>query len=94
FVGEVETVTPIAVRATGYTFLFDVDNGKFIRKQNIITRIIPLGHSDVLISLLPESVELKHLVYHIDTQRKLIITDNHAFSQSMVEFSGRYNTSR
>lgn len=94
FVGAVEFVTPIAARVRGYTFLYDVDSGKFVRKANEAVRVIPLGESSVLISVLPNSVEPKRIVYKSDAQHQLVITDNLEFSQSMVEFSGRYNSIR
>lgn len=94
FVGTVEAVTPITLRAHGFTFIFDVDNGKFIRKPNPSTRLIPLGQSHVLISVLPTTVDPKRIIYQTDTQNQLIITDNQGFSQSMAEFSGRYNSVR
>lgn len=94
FIGTVEAITPIAARIRGFTFLYDIDSGKFVRKPNETSRVVPLGESSVQISLLPDSVEPKRIIYKSDTQHHLVITDNLGFSQSMAEFSGRYNSIR
>lgn len=94
FVGVVQSTTPLAARATGFTFIYDVDSGKFIRKANATTRIFPLGDSQVLVSLLPAEVDINRVIYQTDAQRNLVITDLQGFTQSMTEFTGRYDSLR
>ncbi len=86
FAGVVENVTETAMRVTGYAFIFDESKGQFIRRNQIRTRLIPLGDAGLVIHVLPETVELENLGYGRGQSGQRVLTDGLGFEMNTNEF--------
>lgn len=73
FVGEVESVTDVAVRVTGYTFVCNPMTGNFDRREPVRTRIIPLAASGVVVYVIPEDIEVAAVRYEWAAGNRLVV---------------------
>ncbi len=88
FLGEVEGASDVAIRAHGYSFVFDESSGDYIRWDDLRTRIISLTDAGNVIFIIPKEVNLEEVNFKWkDNQR--ILTDDKSFSLSMSEFGVR-----
>ncbi len=84
-VGEVIKCTEQAIRLEGYVWVFDIGNGRFVRKPERRERIVCLGDR-LTINVLPLEVDLETVKYVADPQRGLVVTDERSFSLEITEF--------
>jgi hypothetical protein len=85
-VGEVLKSSAHAIRLKGYVWVFDMANGRFVRKPEKRERVIYLGDR-LTINLLPSEADLDTVEYVVDPQRGLVCTDNTSFSLEITEFT-------
>jgi hypothetical protein len=85
-VGEVIKCTEQAIRLEGYIWVFDIGNGRFVRKPDKRERIVCLGDR-LTINVLPPEVELEKVEYVTDPHRGLVATDGRRFALEVTEFT-------
>lgn len=85
-VGEVVGCTEQSVRVKGYIWVFDVANGRFVRKPEKRERILSLADR-LTINVLPPEANLDTVKYVDTPQRGLVVTDETTFSLEITEFS-------
>ncbi len=85
-IGEVLRCTEQAIRLKGYVWVFDIANGRFVRKPDKRERIVCLGDR-LTINVLPPEADLDAAKYATDPQRGLVITDEKSFSLEVTEFT-------
>jgi hypothetical protein len=85
-VGEVIRCTEQAIRLEGYVWVFDVSNGRFVRKPDKRERIVCFGER-LTINILPPKVDLETVKYVTDPQRGLVATDGQTFALEVTEFT-------
>jgi hypothetical protein len=85
-IGEVLKCTEQAIRLKGNVWVFDMANGRFVRKPDSRERIVCLGDR-LTINVLPPEADLGAAKYVTDPQRGLLLTDDKSFSLEITEFS-------
>jgi hypothetical protein len=95
FVGEVKAVSDRAARVRGYSFVHDIMKGRFVRRQNLRIRIVPIGDGGTIINVLPNDVDLESLKYEAGgEEEQLVLTDKKSFRYNMSEFLCRKHSGR
>lgn len=85
FIGEVEGASDVAIRAHGYSFVFDDSSGEYVRWDDLRTRIISVTDAGNVIFIVPKEVNIGEVRFKFaDNQR--FITDGKSFNLSMSEF--------
>ena len=87
FVGEVQEISSFAMRAKGFSFVFDEGTKQFVRREELRIRIFSLIDVGLVINILPEEARLEDIRYIWDEQNRRIITDDTTFSMNISEFS-------
>ena len=86
FVGEVEEYEHGLARAVGYVFVIDDPTENLFRKRpERRTRIISLNDGNVLVNVLPATVDLEALRYE-SKGRDLFVTDGSDWHLDIKEF--------
>ena len=85
-VGEVTTCTEQAIRLEAYLWVYDIANGRFVRKPEKRERIVCLGDR-VTINVLPTEADLDAVRYATDPERGLVATDGRSFTLEVTEFT-------
>lgn len=86
FIGEVMNVTDWAVRAKGYTFVFDRTKNQYFRLPELRTRILSIIDASMIINILPRTAKVDKSVYTINNATRLVVTDGETFSLDINEF--------
>ncbi len=86
FVGEVQESSDTVARVKGYTFVFDQSKCEYTKKSIPRIRIISLVDSLNIINLIPRETKLDSIVYCLDRNNRLIVTDSDAFTLDINEF--------
>jgi len=86
FAGVVEAVEGGMIRVIGHLFVYDQVKAEFVRKKQRRTRIFGMGDAGLIITVLPETVEVDDLHYIMDTSGIRTLTDNHTFAINVTEF--------
>jgi len=86
FAGVVEGTTDTAIRVRGYTWVYERSSGEFIRRKAMRTMVMGTSDAGLILSILPETVELDNLRYAMDSKRKRVLTDDHGFEMNVSEF--------
>jgi hypothetical protein len=84
--GQVLRCTDQALRLKGYVWVFDIANGRFIRKAEKRERVICLADR-LTINVLPPEADLDAAKYVADPQKGLVFTDEKTFSLEITEFT-------
>lgn len=85
FFGEVERVDGAAVRATGYTFVYDSGRTSYVRSSEKRTRVISLDSSGLIINIASRESRIEDVRYE-DRDGRLTVTDGASFSLDINEF--------
>lgn len=88
FVGVVDFYDHGLARATGYIFTVDSVKFVFYRREELRTRIISLYSGDVLINVIPPSVDLKKIVYKQE-KKSVRVTDESGWHMDISDFAWR-----
>lgn len=75
-----------AIRLEGYVWVFDIANGRFVRKPERRERIVCLGDR-LTINVLPPEADLETVKYVTDPERGLVATDGRSFALEVTEFT-------
>ena len=86
FVGEVESYEHGIARAFGYVFVVDdLNKHMFVKRPDRRTKLIAISSGDVIVNVIPETVDLERVVYEIK-DRSLRVTDGSDWSMDVKEF--------
>ncbi len=86
FAGVVEYYDQGVVRATGHVYTVDPVNYSFIRRAETRTRLISVVSGDVLVNIIPASVNLEKITYK--QERKAVrVTDGSEWFLDLSEYS-------
>lgn len=88
FFGVVDRVEGLAIRTTGYSFVYDPSATTFVRHDALRTRVIPLT-SDLIVTIAPPGTSPEDVRYDFSEAGKLTVTDDGTFSLDINEF-GRF----
>lgn len=89
FVGEVVAATEAAVRLNGYAFVFDAWANIYVKRPEKRERIIPLTDTSLILTVIPQEVDLDKLQYKMGRDNRLTMTDGAFFSLDINEFGAR-----
>lgn len=84
FVGTVDCYEEGVARVTGYVFTVDAAKFAFIRRPDPRTRLVSIVSGEVLINILPSSVDLDKVVYRHEN-RGVRVTDGSAWHLDISE---------
>ena len=79
FIGRVEDCTLVTAKVSGYMFAMDNKMNKFVKRESLRTRIIPLSCGSVIINVLPQEVEIDRITYKYQMGGDVIVTDGSAW---------------
>lgn len=86
FVGRVESYESGVARASGYVFsIDDLSKHLFVKRPDRRTKLIPIGSGDVIVNVIPESVDIERITYVLH-DRSLKVTDGENWSMEVKEF--------
>jgi len=88
FVGVVDAYENGLARVTGHIFTVDLTKFVFFRRQERRTRIISLNSGEVLVNILPASVNLEKVVYKQE-KKSVRVTDGSEWFMDISEFAWR-----
>ena len=86
FLGIVEAANDVAMRVSGFSFVYDPGSTNFVRRSDSRVRIIPLVGSAHIINVLPTAASLPEARYQTDDHDHLVLTDGETFSLDINEF--------
>ena len=86
FVGRVEACDAGVARAVGYVFVIDdLSQHLFTKRPDRRTKLVPFASGDVIVNVLPGTVDIEHVRYELDG-RKLWVTDGNDWKMDVKEF--------
>lgn len=86
FVGQVEAFADGVARASGYVFVIDdLNKHLFVRRPDRRIKLIPITTGDVLVNVIPDSVDLAQVRYELG-DRTLRVTDGSTWIMDVKEF--------
>jgi len=88
FVGLVDAYENGLARATGNIYTADLTKGVFFRRPEKRTRIIALASGDVLVNVIPDSVNLDAVVYKQE-KKSVRVTDGSDWFLDISEMAWR-----
>ena len=86
FVGVVEEYEAGVARATGNVFTVDQTKYTYVRRPEKRTRLIAVSSGELLINILPPSVDLDKIVYHQE-KKSVRVTDGSDWHLDLSEFT-------
>src|SRR5258708_35077684 len=89
FVGVVEDYENGIARVTGH--IYTVDSAKFVffRRPELRTRIIPLGSGELLVNVIPPSVDLEKIIYKQE-KKSVRVTDGGDWHLDISDLAWRW----
>jgi hypothetical protein len=88
FLGVVDDYEDGIARVTGHVFAVDSVKAVFFRRPELRTRIISLITGDVLVNILPPSVDLEKVVYKQEN-KSLRVTDGGDWHMDISDLAWR-----
>ena len=88
FLGVVDDYENGLVRVTGHIYTVDQTTFIFFRRPEPRTRIVALGSGDVLVNVVPKTVDLEKVVYKQE-KKSLRVTDGSDWHMDISEFAWR-----
>jgi hypothetical protein len=86
FAGVVDAYENGLARVTGHVYTVEQAKFRFIRRPELRTRIVSLLSGDVLMNILPASVDLDKIVYQQETNA-VRVTDGSDWHLDLSEFA-------
>ncbi len=84
FVGIVEEYEAGVARVAGYVYTVDRAKFIFVRRAEKRTRIIPVASGNVLVNVIPDSVDLEKVVYKQE-KKAVRVTDGSSWHLDLSE---------
>ena len=88
FVGVVDHYDNGLARVTGHIFTVDSVKYVFYRRPEVRTRIVSLSSGDVLVNIIPPSVDLAKIVYKQE-KKSVRVTDGSEWHMDISDFAWR-----
>ena len=88
FAGVVEAYEAGIARVTGYVFTVDPVKFSFFRRPDKRTRILALSSGDLLINVLPTTVNIENIVYKLE-KKTIRVTDGSSWHLDISEVAWR-----
>jgi hypothetical protein len=86
FIGVVDAYEQGVARVTGHVYTVDQTKFTFIKRQELRTRLVSVVSGDILLNVLPPSVDLDKIVYK--QERKAVrVTDGSDWFLDLSEYS-------
>lgn len=85
FIGRVQGCDAGVARVTGTTWTQDTFNGRFVRKSDERTKLIPLQSGAYLVYVLPSDLDINHLELANDEQGRLWLRDRKGWKMDLTE---------
>ncbi len=86
FVGTVERYDPGAMRVRGYAFVYNADQGSFVKRKSQRTCIFPLDNH-LIMFVLPYDSDIGAMRYEAIDEGGLVATDGKHFKLELDEFN-------
>ena len=86
FVGVVEEYEAGVARATGHVFTVDHATYAYVRRPEQRTRLIAVASGDLLVNILPPSVDLEKIIYKQE-KKSVRVTDGTDWHLDLSEFT-------
>ncbi|MBI4026460.1 MAG: hypothetical protein HY360_15855 [Verrucomicrobia bacterium] len=86
FVGMVEEYEHGVARVAGYVYTVDHNSYKFVRRPGVRTRVISLASGELLVNVIPATVDLNKIVYETG-KGFLRVTDGSDWHLDISEFT-------
>ena len=88
FIGVVDFYEDGLARVTGHIFAVDSTKFVFFRRPEVRTRIVSLHSGDLLINIVPPSVDLEKVTYKQE-KKSLRVTDGSGWYMEISDFAWR-----
>ncbi|MBI3848847.1 MAG: hypothetical protein HY298_00945 [Verrucomicrobia bacterium] len=88
FIGVVDEYENGVARVTGHVYTVDAVRFAFVRRPEKRTRIISVVSGDLLVNVIPESVDLESIVYKQEA-KSVRVTDGGDWYLDLSEFTWR-----
>ena len=88
FIGVVDTYENGLARVTGHIFTVDAAKYVFFRRPELRTRIVALNSGDVIVNVVPQSVDLEKVVYKQE-KKSVRVTDGSDWHMDISDFAWR-----
>jgi hypothetical protein len=86
FVGVVDAYENGVARVTGYIFSVDQGKAKFLRRPDPRTRLVSVVSGEILLNVLPPSVNLEKIQYHQEP-KAVRVSDGSDWHLDISEFA-------
>jgi len=86
FIGTVESYENGVARVVGHVYTVDTAKFQYIRRAEVRTRIISLISGDLLVNIIPPSVDLNKVSYKHE-KKSVRVTDGSDWFLDLSEFS-------
>jgi len=86
FIGHVEAYEGGIARVVGHVFTVDTVKFQYVRRPELRTRIISIVGGDLLINVIPDSVDLDKITYKQE-KKGVRVTDGSAWHLDLSEFT-------
>jgi len=86
FAGEVIEVSGDLAQLAGYAYIFNPNTNEYVRMPETRQRIFGLASAELIINMLPRDSRLEDLVYLINRDKRLVVTDLAGYSLDINEF--------
>jgi len=92
FVGEVQAYEQGIVKVNGYTFIKDLFSGNMKKKSDLRTKVMSIVSGTLIVYQLPVVVLLDSVIFSLDQDGGLVLTDGGGFSMDMSEVLHKHET--
>jgi hypothetical protein len=86
FIGTVEAYEDGIARVVGNVYTVDTVKFQYVRRPEVRTRIISIAAGDLLINVIPQSVDLNKITYKHE-KKSVRVTDGSDWFLDLSEFS-------
>jgi len=88
FIGVVDDYENGLARVTGHIFTVDSTKYVFFRRPEMRTRIVSLNSGDVIVNIVPQSVDLEKVIYKQE-KKSVRVTDGSDWHMDISDFAWR-----
>ena len=92
FVGEVQMYEQGIIKVRGYTFVKDIFTGNMQKKSDLRTKVMSIVSGTLIVYQLPVIVLLDSVIFNLDQDGGLVLTDGGGFSMDMSEAGHKHET--
>ena len=92
FVGEVQVYESGIAKIKGYTFVKDVFSGNMKKKPDLRTKVVSIVSGTLIVYQLPVNVLLDSVIFSLDQDGGLVLTDGGGYSMDMSELVHKHET--